>query len=327
MAHSQFKLLGVRRFLPLFITQALGAFNDNTFKNALFILVTYRLADRAGLDPKMFVAIASGVFIAPFFLFSATAGKLADRTEKSKLIRWIKAAEILLMCLATIGFVLESIYWMLFVLFLMATQSAFFGPIKYSILPQHLKEDELVGGNALVGGATFLAILLGTLFGGLLILTEDGTLLVCASLIALAALGFASSCFIPSAEPHSPDLHLRANIFVETMDVMRFANARRDVFLAILGISWFWFVGLVFLTQFPTFAKETLNASEQVANMFLAAFSVGIALGSLLCNRLLKGAVSAKYVPVASIAMMPVLSDSKMPAKVFAGTGSDNRRS
>ncbi len=303
MAHSQFKLLGVRRFLPLFITQALGAFNDNTFKNALFILVTYRLAEKAGLDPKLFVAIASGVFIAPFFVFSATAGKLADRTEKSKLIRWIKGAEIVLMCLATVGFFYESIYFMLFVLFLMAVQSSFFGPIKYSILPQHLSEDELVGGNALVGGATFLAILLGTLFGGLLILTEDGTFLVCGALIAIATLGFISSWFIPAAAPHSPDLRLRFNVFAETMEVMRHATARRDVFMAILGISWFWFVGLVFLTQFPTFAKETLNASEQVANMFLAAFSIGIALGSLLCNRLLKGAISAKYVPVASIAI------------------------
>lgn len=316
MAHSQFKLLGVRRFLPLFITQALGAFNDNTFKNALVIVVTYRLAERAGMDPKLFVAVASGVFIVPFFLFSATAGKLADRTEKSKLIKWIKGAEIILMGLATIGFLAESISWMLFVLFLMAVQSAFFGPIKYSILPQHLAEDELVGGNALVGGATFLAILLGTLFGGLLILTDSGTTLICTSLIAIATAGFISSWFIPPAEPHSPDLRLRLNIFAETMEVMRHAKARRDVFLAILGISWFWFVGLVFLTQFPTFAKETLNASEQVANMFLAAFSIGIALGSLLCNRLLKGAISAKYVPVASLLITAFSIDL-----VFASAG------
>lgn len=301
MAHSQFRLLGVRRFLPIFVTQALGAFNDNVFKNALFILVTYRLADQTGLDPKLFVAIASGLFILPFFLFSATAGKLADSVEKSKLVRWIKGVEILLMGLATAGFLLESVSMMLFVLFLMATQSTFFGPIKYSILPQHLAEDELVGGNALIEGTTFLAILLGTLFGGLLILTDSGTLLVCTSLIAISVLGFASSWFIPAAEPQAEKLKLRVNIFAETMEVIRFATARRDVFLAILGVSWFWFVGLVFLTQFPTFAKETLNGSEQVANLFLAAFSIGIALGSLLCNRLLKGAISATYVPLASI--------------------------
>jgi len=303
VAHSQFWLLRVRRFLPLFLTQALGAFNDNVFKNALIFLVTYRLADRVGLDPKLFASIAAGVFIAPFFLFSATAGKLADSTEKSKLIRWIKFAEIGLMALATAGFYLESISLMLVVLFLMATQSTFFGPIKYSILPQHLSEDELVGGNALVGGATFLAILLGTLFGGLLILTDNGTLLICGALVAISVLGFATSWFIPPAEARSTDLRLSANIFAETLEVMRFTTKRRDVFLAILGISWFWFVGMVFLTQFPTFAKETLNASEQVATLFLAAFSIGIALGSLLCNRLLKGRISAQYVPIASIAI------------------------
>ena len=303
MAHTQFSLLGVRRFLPLFITQALGAFNDNAFKNALVILITYDLAARTGIDGKTFITIAAGLFIAPFFLFSATAGQLADKYDKARLIRIIKLCEIGLMVLAAIGFYVENVYWLFTVLFLMATQSTFFGPLKYSILPQHLEQDELVGGNALIETATFLAILLGTLFGGLLVLSDAGSIVVSGSLIALAAFGYVTSLRIPDAAPPSPDLKINRNPLTETIRIIRHAAGKRDVFLSILGISWFWFVGLVFLTQFPNYAKETLNADEQVANLFIATFSVGIGIGSLLCNKLLKGEISAKYVPLASIAI------------------------
>ena len=303
MAHTQFSLLGVRRFLPLFATQALGAFNDNVFKNALVILITYSLADRVGIDGKTFITVAAGLFIAPFFLFSATAGQLADKFDKARLIRIIKLCEIGLMGLAAIGFYIENVYWLFAVLFLMATQSTFFGPLKYSILPQHLEEDELVGGNALIETATFLAILLGTLFGGTLILSDAGSAVISGALIGLAALGYVTSFWIPSAAPPSPDLKVNPNPLTETIAIIRHAAGRRDVFLSILGISWFWFVGLVFLTQFPNYAKETLNADEYVANLFIATFSVGIGIGSLLCNKLLKGEISAKYVPLAAIAI------------------------
>lgn len=301
MAHSQFRLLTLRRFAPIFVTQALGAFNDNVFKAAVIILITYKLADRIGLDAQLIGPVATGIFILPFFLFSATAGKLSDSTEKSRLIRWIKAAEIVLMALGAASIYLESVTMMLVVLFAMALQSTFFGPIKYSILPQHLKENELVGGNALFEAATFLAILLGTLYGGALILEDGGIYFIGASVLAFAVIGFAASWFVPTAPAQPNDLKLRFNILAETVEVMRFAGARRDVFLAILGVAWFWFIGVVFLSQIPGFAKETLNASQHVANLFLAAFSIGIAVGSALCNQLLKGAVSATYVPLAAI--------------------------
>lgn len=301
MAHNQFTLLATRRFLPLFITQALGAFNDNAFKNALVILVTFDLATRAGLDSGIFITAAAGLFIAPFFLFSAPAGQLADKFEKSALIRWIKLGEIALMSLAAVGFWLEDPYWLLAVLFLMGTQSTLFGPLKYSILPQHLHEDELIGGNALIETGTFLSILLGTLFGGLLVLSDAGSLIVSGALIGLAILGYLSSRWIPVSPAPSPNLKISANVPAETWRMLRGAAQNRDVFLSILGISWFWLIGIVFLTQFPSYAKETLHADEQVTNLFIATFSIGIAVGSLLCERLLKGRVAATYVPLAAI--------------------------
>ncbi len=303
MAHTQFELLTTRRFLPLFITQALGAFNDNGFKNALVILVTYRLAEQQSFSGPLFITIAAGLFILPFFLFSATAGQLADKYEKSWLIRRIKFAEILLMCLACLSFYLQSVSLGLVVLFLLGVQSTFFGPLKYGILPTHLKENELIGGNALIETGTFLAILLGTLFGGLLILMSDGLIWVCLTLTALSCAGFLAAQFIPTAAPPSPKLKVNPNFIVETLNIMKMAAADRTVFLSVLGISWFWFVGTIFLTQFPTLAKTVFSADEQVTNLFIAVFTIGIMVGSLLCNRLLKGEITAKYVPLAAISI------------------------
>ena len=208
---SQFGLLESRRFLPLFVTQFLGAFNDNAFKNALVILITYVAAAKSGMKPEVLVPVVAGLFILPFFLFSASAGQLADKYDKAMLIRWIKVAEIVLMSLAALGFVLQSVGFLMVVLFLMGTQSTFFGPLKYSILPDQLTEKELIGGNALIESATFIAIIIGTIVGGLLILTQAGAWLVGGLIIAVAVCGWLSSRFILSTQPANPELRLDHN--------------------------------------------------------------------------------------------------------------------
>ncbi len=303
MAHSQFKLLTTKRFLPLFVTQALGAFNDNGFKNALVILVTYRLAASQGIDAPLFITIAAGLFILPFFLFSATAGQLADKYEKTWLIHRIKFAEILLMLLAIVAFYTNSVSLGLIVLFLLGAQSTFFGPLKYGILPQHLEKHELIGGNGLIETGTFLSILLGTLFGGLLILVENGVFWVSVALLSLSIAGFIASLYIPKASAPDPDLKISVNFLKETFNIVGIASKTKNVFLSILGISWFWFVGTIFLTQFPTLAKDIFFANEQVSNLFIATFTIGIMIGSLLCNKITKGKISAAYVPIAAIAI------------------------
>jgi acyl-[acyl-carrier-protein]-phospholipid O-acyltransferase/long-chain-fatty-acid--[acyl-carrier-protein] ligase len=296
-------LLKSSRFLPLFIAQFFGAFNDNLFKNALVILITYVVAEKAGMNAQLMVTLAAGLFMLPFFLFSATAGKLADKYEKSALIRRTKVAEIILMLAAVAGLYLENIWLLLAVLFLLGTQSAFFGPLKYSILPTHLKEEELIGGNALIETGTFLAILLGTILGGLMILAENGLFQVSLLMVIIAIIGWWASRSIPVAKAVSPQLKISANIVRETWGVIQESRARSDVFLSIIGISWFWFVGATFLAQFPTFAKDTLFADEQVVTLFLAIFSIGIGIGSMLCNRLLKGEVTGSYAAPAALGM------------------------
>ena len=303
MQHSQFGLLGSRRFGPLFATQFLGAFNDNAFRNAVVILVTYGAIAGGEIDPRVLVTVAAGIFVLPFFLFSALAGQLADRAEKSRLIRIVKAFEILVMAMAGVGFAVGNVWLLLGVLFLMGTQSAFFGPLKYGILPDHLAENQLVGANALVEAGTFLAILLGTVFGGLLIRTDHGILLVSAAIVALAVLGFAASFYIPRAGPAAPGLKLNLNLAGESWAIVRHAAGNPPVFRSIIGISWFWALGAVFMAQFPTFARDVFAADEGVVTLFLVAFSVGIGLGSLQCNRWLKGEVSARYVPLGALGM------------------------
>ena len=302
-------LLRTRRFVPLFITQFLGAFNDNQFKNALVILILYRLSDQVAIDGGVLVTLAAGIFILPFFLFSALAGQFADKYEKSRQIRIIKSLEILIMVMAVISFVLAAPYLLIFILFLMGTQSAFFGPLKYAILPDHLETDELIGGNAFVEAATFLAILLGTIGGGLIILTEQGVMIICLSVLTMSALGYLASRFIPEAPPPSPELKLNYNIATETWKLMREAMSGRHMRLTILGISWFWLVGATFLAQFPALVKNVIGANEQVVTLFLTAFSVGIGIGSLLCNRLLAGEISARYVPLAVFSMTLFIAD------------------
>jgi acyl-[acyl-carrier-protein]-phospholipid O-acyltransferase/long-chain-fatty-acid--[acyl-carrier-protein] ligase len=303
MSHSQFSLLKTRRFLPLFVTQFLGAFNDNVFKNALIIMMTYQAAEKVSVDPRLLVTASAGIFILPFFLFSAMAGQLADKFEKSRMIRIVKFIEIPLMAVAAIGFYLEN-YWLLMgVLFCAGTHSTFFGPLKYSILPDHLKEDELIGGNALVEAGTFLAILLGTIAGGVLILRDGGTTIVSLIITGTAITGWAVSRKIPLAPAAAKTLQLKFNFILETVRMIKQSMTERDVFLSIIGISWFWLVGFTFLAQFPIYAKDVVGADETIVTLFLTVFSVGIAIGSLICNKLLKGVVSGLYVPLGSFGM------------------------
>lgn len=298
---DQLHLLKSKRFAPLFATQFLGAFNDNVFKNALVIWMTFALAEQHDMNATILVNAAAGLFILPFFLFSALAGQLADKYEKSMLIRRIKLCEIILMILAATGFYLENVYFLLAVLFFMGTQSAFFGPLKYSILPNHLKDDELISGNALIEAGTFLSILLGTIFSGTLILTDPGVGIIAITIIILASVGYLSSRAIPLCEAADRHLVINKNFLSETWRLISYAKSHDSIWLCMLGISWFWFVGATFLTQFSPYVKTTIHGNEHVITLFLTLFSIGIALGSMLCNKLLKGRISASYAPLGCI--------------------------
>jgi MFS family permease len=292
-------LLRSRRFAPLFATQFLGAFNDSLFKQGVVLFVTYQLYSDAAREAQ-FNAIAQGLFILPFFLLSALAGQLADDHDKSALIRIIKAAEIAIMLIGGAGLLLANIPLMLTAVLAMGIHSTFFGPIKYAILPQHLHRDEVLGGTGLVEAGTYLAILGGTILAG--VLASKPTLAVAATL-GLAVLGLLTGRQVPPAPPaaerEKPDWHIiRASIRLvsETMHIPR-------LFLAILSISFFWTIGAVLIIIFPPLVKNVLGANEQVASLFIGIFSVGIAIGSVLINRLLKSQVSARFAPVSVLVM------------------------
>ena len=309
MADSQFHLIGTKRFLPLLVTAVLGAANDNIFKNAMAILVLYVIADQSPVSGSIVVTVATAIFILPFFLFSATAGNLADKYDKSLLCRYIKFAEIVIMCLGATALMIGDTYFLLIVLFLMGTQSSFFGPVKYSILPALLHERELIGGNAIVEAGTFLAILIGTITGALLITGGNGAWTVGVILLVLAILGWISSFQIPRLAASQPNLSINPNFISETLNVVQRAKKKRAVFLSILGISWFWLSGATVLTQYPNYAKLVLNADNYVVTLFLVVTSIGIGVGSLLCNALLKGEISAQFAPLAAFGMSLFLGD------------------
>ena len=307
---SQFSLLSQRRFAPLFATQFLGAFNDNVFKNALVIFIAFNVAEKLGRDSSLLVIFAGGVFILPFFLFSATAGQVADKYEKAELIRRIKIAEIVIMLLAAAAFYLSSIEFLLVVLFLMGCQSTAFGPIKYGILPQLLTEAELTGGNGLIQMATYLAILLGTITGGLLVaMPAHGTAYVSITVVLLACLGWLTSRWVPPTQPPDPSLTVRYNIAVETWRVLKFASADAVVLTGIIAISWFWFMGATFLSLVPSYAKNVLHGDAYAVTALLAAFSIGIGLGSLLCERLSRGSIELALVPVGALGISIFATD------------------
>ena len=303
MSQHELYLLGKRRFLPLFITQLLGAFNDNLFKAGLATLITFKIAAELQLDSQILVPAAGGVFILPFFLFSATAGQIAEKYEKSKLIQYTKILEIALTVLAAIGFYFNNVWFLFAVLFLLGTQSTFFGPLKYSILPTHLAESELIGGNGLIGMGTFVSILIGTITGNMLTTAPNGEVWVSAILISLAITGWLASRFIPNALPDSQDLLIKLNPITQTWKIIHHAARQRLVFLPMLGISWFWLVGATYITLFYSYAKDDVGGNEQVSTLFLTAFTLGIAIGAMACNRLVKGEITAKYVPLAALGM------------------------
>lgn len=309
MSIRQVHLLQTRRFLPLFVTQFLGAFNDNMVKNAFVILITYRLAEIMGLNAQILVTLVAGLYILPFFLFSATAGQLADKYEKSHLICLIKLAEVLIMLLAALGFYLQSIAMLMTVLFALGVHAAFFGPLKYAILPDQLHEDELLAGNGLIEAGTFIAILIGTIAGGVLILRAHGSLVVSMIGLFAALVGWFSSYFVPVTSVNNPGLCLSFNFVRATYNNLCYARQQKAVFLAILGISWFWLVGATFLAELAVFAKDILHANQSVVTFFLTLFSVGLAIGSLLCNSLLQGRVHTKYVPMAALGLMLLTLD------------------
>lgn len=300
---TQFRLLLERRFGPFFLTQLLGAFNDNVYKNALVILVTYHAAAYSSLDANLLANLAAGIFILPFVLFSASAGQVADKFDKALLIRAIKALEIGIMVLAGVGLYQRSLGLLLGALFLLGLHSTFFGPVKYSILPQALRPHELVGGNGLVEMGTFVAILAGTIAAGVLVALEAGTQWVIATILTVAVLGFCASLAIPRTGAADAGLRFNWNAASETWHNLVFAHRNRTVFLSMLGISWFWFYGAMFLSQFPNYSKTVLGGNEHVVTLLLALFSIGVAAGSLLCERLSGHKVEIGLVPFGSIGL------------------------
>jgi 1-acyl-sn-glycerol-3-phosphate acyltransferase len=321
-APNQFDLLRERRFAPFFWTQFAGAANDNVFKNALVIFVAYRAASATGLDANALVNLAAAIFIAPFVLLSATSGQIADKFEKSRLIRWIKVFEIGIMLLGLAGFVTANLVLLFVALALMGVHSTLFGPVKYAILPQHLRPDELVGGNGLIEMGTFVAILLGTIAGGLVVAIEPrGTLWAGLLAVAVAVAGFLASLGIPRTPAVAPDLRIDWNPFTETARNLRAAYGNRVVWLSMLGISWFWFYGATFLTQFPNFTRNVLGGDEHVATLLLALFSVGIGAGSLLCERLSGRKVELGLVPFGSIGLSLFAVDLWLATRHMAPAG------
>ncbi len=302
MSHSQFRLLRERRFLPFFGTQALGAFNDNVYKNALLLVATYETAAYTTLDPKVLTNLGNGLFILPFVLFSGIAGQLADRFDKAVVMRIVKVCEIGIMALAGLGFATHNMPLLLAALFLMGAHSTFFAPAKYGLLPQVLSEDELVGGNALLEMGTFVAILLGTLLAGVIATRHELPPLV-GALFLIAIVGLLCSLLIPAVAPVAPRLRIDPNILRSTLENMRAARADRIVFLSILGISWFWFYGALLLAQLPTYSKLILNGTENVFTTMLLGFSLGVGVGSLMCERLSGRRLEIGLVPLGSLGL------------------------
>lgn len=322
----QFHLLGKRRFVWIFLTQFFGAFNDNLYKNALVIFITFEVA-RDPASRALLVTASAGLFILPFFIFSAWAGQIADSLEKSRLIRQVKLAEIGIMLLGAAAFALRNVPMLIAVLFLMGSQSAFFGPLKYGILPQLLDKRELVAGNGLIQMATFVAILVGMIFGGTLVATQGGgELIVGVAVFVVAVLGWLLSRQIPAVSVADPDLKIDRGPWRPMRQGIAYAREDRRVFLAILGVSWFWFVGATFLQLLPAYGRDTLNGDANVVIMLLACFTVGIGIGSLLCARL-SGAelnlrlVRAGAVGISIFATVPLIfaPDAAVDGPTLAG--------
>ena len=304
MSHSnQLSLLGKRRFLPFFSTQFLGAFNDNIYKNTLLLMAAFAAADQLPFDSDLFINLGAGLFILPFFIFSGIAGQFADKYEKSLIIRRVKLLEIGIMAVAAGFIITQNFLVLLILLFLMGTQSAFFGPVKYAIIPQHLHDDELVGGNALVEMGTFVAILLGTLGAGLLVELPQAHEWIAVSVVVLAILGWLCARQVPEARASAPELDISYNPFSQTRKIMKDAHADKTVYMSLVAISWFWALGAAYLTQLPNLASQILSGSPQVVSIMLAMFTIGVAAGSLFCGRISHGKIEPGIVPLGAFGL------------------------
>ncbi|HEY4541680.1 MAG TPA: MFS transporter [Noviherbaspirillum sp.] len=318
---NQFALLGQRRFMPFFWTQFAGAANDNLFKFALTVMVTYQISV-GWLPPAMAGLVIGALLILPFLLFSATAGQLTDKYEKSRLIRFLKTLEIVIMVAGAWGFLVANVPLLLACIFLMGLQSTLFGPVKFAYLPQALDERELTGGNGMVEMGTFVAILMGNVVGGLLVaVPEVGHMQVAVACLVLAVLGRIAAGFIPAAPATDPGLKINWNPISETWRNLKMAHQNLVVFRSLLGISWMWFFGAVFLSQFPSFAREVLHGDEQVASLLLVVFSIGIGIGSLLCETLGRRHVEIGLVPLGAIGMTIFSGDLYFAAHALPDSG------
>jgi 1-acyl-sn-glycerol-3-phosphate acyltransferase len=299
---SQFRLLGERRFAPFFIAQALAAFNDNLFKNVLVILATYQTTKYTGIAPELLTNIAAGLFVLPYVLFSGIAGQLSDRYDQAHVLKIVKGIEIAIMGVAAFGFMQYNIVILLIAVFLMGVHSTFFAPAKYGYLPQVLRNEEIVGGNGLVEMGTFLAILLGTLAAG--VLGGHGHLgIIIGATLGVAVIGFVASLAIPNLAPTDTSVKVDWNLWTSSWSNIKVARESRVVFLSILGISWFWFYGAIVLAQLPTYTMVVINGSEDVVTLMLVLFSMGVGIGSLLCERMSGHKVEIGLVPFGSIGL------------------------
>ncbi|MEH8016795.1 MFS transporter [Rheinheimera muenzenbergensis] len=320
---SPLKLIVSRRFLPFFLTQASGAFNDNVFKNALMLILAFTAANALPWDTDLTMNLAAGLFILPFLLFSATAGTLADAVCKTRLIRALKLLEIGLMLLAGLAFYFQQYLMLLGLLFLMGSQSAFFGPVKYAILPQLLTDKELLAGNAWVEMGTFVAILLGTITGGLLVGLADAPLWIAGVVVLFSVLGYLVSRHIPAVGQVGNADRFRFAPWQQTKATISISYANRTLYLSIMAISWFWFLGASYLTQFPNFTKTVLGGDNTVVTALLVAFSVGVGIGSMLCERLSGDRVELGIVPIGSVGLtlfgvsLYISSPAELPAQLL----------
>lgn len=297
-------LLSTRRFLPMFITQFFGALNDNVYKQALLLVITYGWINQQAADVSTLNNLAALLFILPYFIFSATAGQIADKFERSQLIRGIKVLEIVIMLIGSAGFLLGNLWLLLLALFMMGTHSTFFGPIKYAILPEILKPNELMSGNALFQSGTSIAILIGMILGGAVISVSQGNLIwISLTVVIIAVLGYLSSRFILKQQVSSPELKIDWNFFRTSFQTLQYAKSLPLIFMILLGNSWYWFYGATYLTQIPQLTQQNLHASENVVSLLLTFFSVGIGVGSLLCRRIGGSEVNIKMVPIGAIGL------------------------
>ena len=317
MADSPLGLLKTRRLWPLTLAQSCGALNDNLVKNAMVVLAIFQL----GIGGAGLSALAGALFIAPYILLSATAGKLADRFPKPRVVVVCKAAEVLLSIAAAAAFLTESVAGLLAVLAGLGVQSALFGPVKYGLLPEHLAEDELVAGNGVIEATTFLAIVCGTVAGGALVLLNHGTIVVSAAGFALAVVGASAALMIPAAPAADPSLRISPNLLAESWRVVRHAAAIRPIWLCVLGLSWFWTMGATLMTEFPVVARDTLHSDGTVMTLLLSVFAIGVGVGSIQCARLLKGEVSARLVPFAAFGISLFCWDFATASAVAGAAG------